>query len=258
MTRYVLFWLLAFPAAALGQARPAAPRPAPIRAKTQEDRARVSINLGIELGTAAFTSATSAPVYQEPSTLNTSYNVPAGLIVDGGLVVRVGRRGFGVGAAVSSFARSQPASVTGAIPHPFFFNTPRTLVGTTSPLARRETVLHAQAAFVSRSKRRDIVVAGGPSFFHVSQELVADVTYAEAYPYDTVAFSGATIAKASASAIGFNAGVDVGVKLSKAFGVGGLVRFSRAMVNLPLARTTAGVNLDAGGVLAAAGVRVFF
>jgi len=243
LTRYVLFCVLAFPAAVSAQARPAA---------------RVSINLGAESAAGTFTSTTTAPVYQESSTVNASYSLPAGLFVDGGVVVRLGRRGFGVGTAVSWFTRSQAASVTGTIPHPFLFNTPRALSGTTSPLARGETAVHIQAAFVSTSKRRDVVIAGGPSFFHVSQELVGDATYAEAYPYDTTTFTGATVSKASASKLGFHAGVDVGMKLSKRFGVGGAVRFSRAMLNLPLARTTSGVNVDAGGLQAGGGVRLFF
>jgi hypothetical protein len=257
LTRYVLLFL-ALPTAAFAQARPAAPRPAAVRAKTPEDRALVSINVGIEAGGATFTSTTTPPVYQESAAINTSYNIPAGVFVDGGVIVRVGRRGFGVGVAVSSFTKSQTASVTGTIPHPFFYNTPRALSGTTSPLDRSETAVHMQAAFVATSKRRDVVIAGGPSFFNVRQDLVGDVTYTETYPYDTVAFTGATASKASASTIGFNAGIDIGVKLSKKFGVGGLVRFSRATVNVPLAKSTSGVKVDAGGMQAGGGVRFFF
>lgn len=258
LTRYVLFCALTFSGTAFAQARPPAPRPVPVRSKTPDDRVRVSINLGVELAGAAFAATTTTPVYQESATVNTSYRIPAGLFFDGGVVARVGCSGFGVGAAVSSFTRSQAASVTGTIPHPFFFNTPRALSGTTAPLGRSETAVHVQAAFVSTSKRRDVVIAGGPSFFNVRQELVVDATYAEAYPYDTTTFTGATVSKASASKVGFNAGVDIGMKLSKKFGVGGAVRFSRATVNLPLATTTSGVNVDAGGLQAGGGVRLFF
>jgi hypothetical protein len=258
LTRYLLFGVLALPAAAFAQARPPASRPAPIRAKAPDDRARISINLGMESAIPTFTSTTTPSVYQETATVNASYRVPAGVFVDGGVIVRVGRSGFGLGAAVSSFTKSETASVTGTIPHPFFFNTPRAVSGTTSPLERSETAVHLQAAFIAKSKRRDVVIAGGPSFFNVSHDLVGNVTYTETYPYDTVAFTGATAAKASASKIGFNAGVDIGVKLSRNFGVGGVVRFSRATVNLPLANTTSRVNVDAGGVQAGGGVRFFF
>jgi len=150
--------------------------------------------------------------------------------------------------------------VTGSIPHPFFFNTPRALSGTTSPLERSETAMHIQAAYVrlSKSKRIDVAIAGGPTFFTVSQELAADVTYTDAYPYDTLTFTGATSSKVSQTKVGFNAGVDIGWKLSDSFGVGGLVRFSRASLTFPLANTASGVSTTVGGLHAGGGVRFWF
>ena len=180
-----------------------------------------------------------------------------GTFVDGGVLIRL-RGVFGVGAAVSSFTTSQTAAVTGTIPHPFFFNTLRPISGTTSPVERSETAIHIQAGYVISSKRVDVAITGGPTFFNVSQDLVADAMYTETYPYDTATFSAATISKASETTLGFNAGIDVGVKLSKNVGVGGLIRFSRASVNFPLPRTTSGVATDIGGVQFGGGVRFFF
>ena len=255
MTRYLLVGILALPAAAFGQAR--SPAPYPSFSRAPQDRGRLSINAGLE-SASGFTSTTATPLYLETETINSSYSIPPGVFVDGEVIVRVRRRGFAVGAAVSTFTKSDAASVTGSIPHPFLFNTPRAISGTTSPLERSETAVHMLAAFISTSKRRDIVIAGGPSFFHVTQDLVGDVTYTEGYPYDTAVFSGATASKSSASSVGLNVGVDVGVKLSKSFGVGGLVRYSRAGLTLPLAKTTSGVSIDAGGVQAGGGVRLYF
>jgi len=204
-----------------------------------------------------FSAATTKTVYLETSTINTAYSVPKGQFFDGGVLIRVAG-GFGVGATVSSFTKSQAATVTGTIPHPFFFITPRAISGTTSALERSETGVHIQAAYVISAPRVDVAISGGPTFFNVSQDLVADVAYSETYPYDAVTFTSATVTKVSATKIGFNAGVDVGVKLSKNFGVGGLVRFSRASVNLPLPNTTSGVSADVGGVQAGGGVRFFF
>ena len=254
MTRYVLIAVLVFPVAAFGQVRPCFPF---TRTQAPQDRARISINAGVE-SVSTFTSTTTTPLYLESETINSSYSIPPGVFVDGEVIVRVRRRGFAIGAAVSTLTKSDAASVTGTIPHPFLFNTPRAISGTTSPLERSETAVHMLAAFISTSKRRDIVIAGGPSFFHVTQDLVGDVAYTDAYPYDTAVFSGAIASKSSASAIGVNVGVDIGVKLSKSFGVGGIVRFSHAGLTLPLAKTTSGVSTDAGGVQAGGGVRLYF
>jgi hypothetical protein len=222
------------------------------------DHARVSINAGIQLpASRMFTATTTTTVYLEPATVNTAYQVPRGAFFDGGGLIRV-RRAFGVGVAVSAFSGSQTADVAGSIPHPFFFNTPRALSGTTSPLERSETAVHIQAAYVIASKRVNVAIAGGPTFFNVSQDLVADAAYTDPYPHDAVTFTSATTSKVSESKLGFNAGVDIGVKLSKSFGVGGLVRFSRASVTFPLANTASGVSVDVGGLQAGGGVRFFF
>jgi hypothetical protein len=119
------------------------------------------------------------------------------------------------GVAISAFSKSDAASVNGTIPHPFFFNTLRPITGTSFPLERRETAVHIQAGYVASAKKIDVAVSGGPSLFNVSHDLVADAIYTEAYPFDTATFGGATIAKSSATKLGFNVGADVGVKLSK-------------------------------------------
>ena len=221
------------------------------------DHARVSINFGVQPSSATFAGSTTKPVYAETATFNTSYGVSNGQFFDGGVLIRV-TGGFGVGVAVSSFSKSQTAEVSGSIPHPFFFATPRSISGTTGALEHKELVAHVQAAYVISSKRLDVAISGGPSFFSVSQDLVGDVTYTETYPYDTATFASATITKVSATKIGFNAGVDFGIKLSKNVGVGALVRFSRASMSFPLAGTASGVSADAGGLQAGGGVRFFF
>jgi hypothetical protein len=240
---YVLLVCLAFPAAAQAQ---------------WNDGARVSINAGIQQpASTTFTGTTTKAVNLETASIDTSYSVPRSQFFDGGVLVRV-KGGFGVGAALSMFMKSSPASVGGTIPHPFVFTAPRMLSGMTSSLERRETGVHVQAAYVVSSKRVDVAIAGGPTIFSVSQELVADATYTDTYPYDTVTFTGATVSKVSATKLGFNISGDVSVKLSKHVGVGGLIRFSRATIDFPLAGTASGVSADVGGAQAGGGIRFYF
>ena len=247
MRTYLLLALLAVPAVAHAQAP-----------TTWAEHARISINFGIlQPASTTFTGTTTQTVYLETATVDTAYGVPRAPSIDGGVLIRVAG-GFGVGVAISSFKKSATATVTGSIPHPFFFNRPRALTGTTSPLQRSETALHIQAAYVLSSGRLDVAIAGGPTLFTVSQDLIPDAPYTEAYPYDTVTFKDGTSSNVSQTKAGFNAGVDVGVKLSDSFGIGGLIRFSRATVAFPLSGASSGVSTTVGGLYAGGGIRFFF
>jgi hypothetical protein len=103
-----------------------------------------------------------------------------------------------------------------------------------------------------------VAVSGGPTFFNVSQDLVSDVIVTDTYPYDTAAFSSATVSKVSVGKTGFNVGGDVAYKFSKNVGVGGLIRYSKASVNFPLAGAASGVTTDVGGLQAGGGIRFYF
>jgi hypothetical protein len=221
------------------------------------DRARVSINIGGQLSSTTFTTTTTSTVYQEPATINTSYTVPKGQLFDGGFLYRVAGS-FGVGVAVSSYSERRDGALTGSIPHPFFFSTPRSLSGTAASLQRSEVAAHIQAAYVIAGNKYDVAISGGPTIFRVSQDLVSNAVYAETYPYDTVTFTSATTVKAQGTKTGFNVGVDVGYKLGTNLGVGGLVRFSRATLSFPLTGSAADVSVDAGGLQVGGGVRFYF
>src|ERR1051325_1970526 len=222
------------------------------------DHARVSVNLGGATPSSSTFSATqTVPVNEQTATLTSTYGVPSGAFFDGAVTLKVSG-GFGIAVGASIFNRSQTASIAGTIPSPVMFGRQRPITGTSAPLERNEIAGHLDAAYVLSAGRIDLVVAGGPAFFTVSQDLVENVTYAESPTTDTVTFTGAVVSKAMATALGFDAGVDVGVKLSKNVGIGAVVRYSRASVTFPLANTAAGAHVDAGGTHAGAGLRFYF
>jgi len=86
---------------------------------------------------------------------------------------------------------------------------------------------------------------------------VKDVQYREQYPYDTAEFSVAPAEDASETAFGFHVGADVTWLLSRQFGVGGTVRYTRASVDLA-SPAGGSVSFDAGGFQAAVTVKVRF
>jgi hypothetical protein len=194
---------------------------------------------------------------QETETVDVKYPAKPGALVDVGAGVRFWKS-LGAGVAVSRATRNGSAEVTASVPHPFLFNQPRAINGTEAGVVHAETAVHLQLQYlVPASTRVHVVLSAGPSWLNVEQEAVTDVTVTQSYPYDTAAFGGAVTKILKASAQGFHAGFDVTWMFSRSAGVGGLVRYTRADVDLDVAqgRTLA---VKAGGVQGAVGIRVAF
>jgi hypothetical protein len=224
---------------------------------TWSDKARINVDFGVQPSSSTFSGTANPPVYMETATLTTNYTVPSGQFFDGGVIVRVSG-GFGVGVAASGFIRHDPASISGTIPHPQFLNHPRPISGMSSSLEHDEIVGYIDAAYVLTVSRLDIAMSAGPAFFTVNQDLVSNVTFTDSSPYNTVGFTGAVVTRAGGTALGFNAGIDVGIKLSKYVGIGAILRYSKASVTFPLENSTAGVHTDVGGANAGGGLRLYF
>ena len=159
-----------------------------------------------------------------------------------------------IGAAASAYSKRLPVDLAGSVPHPLYLDRDRAVSGTTSSL-RTEIALHLQAAIVVPLGRRGIVSIGaGPSYIQVEQSLPTGVNLETVYPYDTTSLTGVQATTAKRGDVGFNAGIEMGWFFSRRFGVGGVARFSRAAVRMPipggLART------DAGGLTAGLGLRM--
>ena len=165
---------------------------------------------------------------------------------------------FGVGIGVSRFNIEETASVSAQVPHPFFLRSDRSISGDSPPLGRGETAVHLQAlVFVPATRSFTVTGFAGPTLFNVEQQLVTDVNFTHAYPYDTASFSSAVVGRESNSAVGFNVGADVAYYFSRNIGIGWLTRYSRAAVELPSASGEM-VEIDAGGLHTAVGLRLRF
>jgi hypothetical protein len=98
----------------------------------------------------------------------------------------------------------------------------------------------------------DVRAIGGPTFCQLTQDFISAMTVSETYPFDTATFASATTTRASKTAVGFNAGVDISHPLSRLVRVGALIRYSRTDVNFDQQA------VKAGGVEAGGGVRIRF
>lgn len=131
------------------------------------------------------------------------------------------------------FARrsgSGTASVLAEIPHPIFFATPRPLTGEFR-FFRADTAAHMQIAVTAYQNARFLLIAGGgPSFFLVEQDLLDQLRYTEAYPYDAVSYAGATASRHRSHALGGNVQFDAIVSLSRRYSSQTSIRWSQGSV----------------------------
>ena len=220
------------------------------------DRGEIYVNGAYRGGTDDVSSTVSFTANLETGSFTSTFPVKAGAAFDAGGRVRVWKR-LGVGVAVTSFSTNGTADITGRVPHPFFFNTPRSISGTAS-IERKETAFHLRAVVSSRPGRR-LQFSGfaGPVFFSVSQTLVDRANYSDAYPFDTATFTSATTRRVSKSKTGFGAGADVAWYFMKNLGVGFSASFSGGSFTLK-AVDDSSVAMKGGGALAGLGLRIRF
>ncbi len=236
-------------APAFAQARPAV-------APNAEPRVRAMVNAGYQPSTTSFEDSFTFTLYQETGTTQTSYDLDASALFEGGASVRLWK-GLAVGGVLSQFTVDSRVAVTSSVPHPFFLQRHRQVTGEPEGLRREETAVHIQGQYqLPPFGRLHVILAGGPTIVNVKQTLVIDVNYPEEFPYDTAAFTGVDSQRGTETAMGFNVGVDFQWMFNPRLGAGALVRFTRATVDLSVDNRT--IQVDAGGTQIAAGIRLGF
>ena len=220
--------------------------------------AYVNINGGYEVSDRVFTESLSAIVFAEEATYSVEHRSSGGAIFDVGGGVRVWRS-LAAAVAVTSISSTDGAAITGSVPHPLFFNRPRSPTFARSDLEHKEVGVHIQAAWVMPLNEKIIVtVAGGPSFFSVDQSLITSVTKAPEIgaPFDVVEIGSAAATSASETGVGGNAGIDIAYLVTETLGGGLFVRWTGGSVDVPASGGTQSV--DVGGVQFGIGLRARF
>jgi hypothetical protein len=202
----------------------------------------VSVSVGVqpqgrtEQGIAAF------PLYDESAVFAADYSIGTGAFVD----IAVGRRVWHqiVGAvSYSYFGSAGDASGTASIPNPLFFNQPALMPIQASDLKRRENSLHFTALWFYHLKPKlDIAVGGGPSVIWLSQDLASGTV--EPGTQNTTP----AIDRQSGAGFGLNVSADTTYMLTPKLGVGVLLRYTWASVDLDSSDMTAGGFQIGGGV----------
>jgi hypothetical protein len=226
----------------------------------------IDVNFGsAQSSQKGFTSAFAVQLFSETGALAAAYPKPnrgGDFDFGGGFMFSPV---LGIGLSVSGTAHEDPAGLAVTVPHPFFFNASTTASGATDDVLKRtESAYHIQLAAVPlRTDRLVIRLFGGPSYFRVMQDLVSDVNYVQVAPIfsrvNNVTVTGWDgNSEVEGTGWGFNAGADVGVFFTRVVGVGAVVRFTQANVDLadPLSETS--VTMKAGGLQVGGGIRLKF
>lgn len=145
-------------------------------------------------------------------------------------------------------------------PHPLYLNRPRTASAELTGDSLIESGIDVDLAFASTAGPLEWALFAGATFFRVEADLLQAPVYDEAYPYDELAITATPSTTVEESPVGFNVGgrLDYRFGSSRRFGVGIQVRYRSASVKLQATPDTAGASLDAGGLSAGAGLRIYF
>ena len=104
----------------------------------------------------------------------------------------------------------------------------------------------------------DIAVFGGPSYFSLTQGLVADIGLVEATgpPFSEVSVAPVSIGEYSKSGWGGHVGADFTYMFTSTIGVGAVLRFSKGTVDIPSSDGI--VSISVGGFQSGAGIGLIF
>jgi hypothetical protein len=223
-------------------------------------RFRIVANGAFWLGSGpSFTESRTFEEYAEETTIRTAYDTGSAFGPDLAVQVSV-FRGLGVRAGYSLSSRDLSGTVEVSRPHPLYFDRHREASAELSGLDYSEGALHLDLAYARSAGHLEWTLFAGITLFQVEADLLAEPTFTDVYPYDELGIASTPKVSADASPTGFNVGggLDYRFGSSGRFGVGLQILYSTGDVELQATPETDTVSFTAGGLQAAAGVRVYF
>lgn len=229
---------------------------------TWADRGYVNFGFGIESGSSSISDTQNLTIYDEAGHITSSTTWSSGSMIDGGVGVRVWRN-MTVGLSYHQEENDTDGQLSGSIPSPLVFNSPRTL-DQDVVLDRKEKAVHLVVGWVFPfTEKFDLMVFGGPSFFRLEQDAVAPFEASDigerGSPFTEVVLD-IDVTTQKKSLAGFNVGVDgtyiVWSNDNLRIGAGGFVRFTQASGDIQQLVTEQ--PTDVGGVQFGFGARLRF
>jgi hypothetical protein len=186
-------------------------------------------------------------------------------VTDFGLAGGVGFvHGIGVSLHFDGQNYSQPAGLGISIPSPYFLNRIAADGSVTAGLLeRRERAVDIGAEYIIPSPAwLRVRVFGGPTYFHVTNQMVAIISYDQVasalIPINVVAITKYTSTEVAGWSIGFHVGADAAYFFSRHVGVGGGTRFNRGTVTVKDPLSNQDADLRLGHLALSGGLRLRF
>lgn len=225
------------------------------RAQTEApSRGRLFVNGAFGLGV-DYSEARRYTLFAEESTLNADYSAGSGPAFELGLQYNF-HRGLGAAIAFGITDRDGSVAVQTDLPHPFFFDQKRDVSLSKDGFPYKETALHFDLVYTKRSGALELSAFGGGSRIKVEARVVSSLSFSQQYPFDTATLVDLPATTVEDSPFGFNVGGGFDYVMGR-FGLGAQVRYTRAKAKLAPAEGNT-LEVDAGGLQIAAGVRLFF
>lgn len=223
-----------------------------------DGKAFVDVNGLYQAHSRNLTQKGTLSLYDETGSFEATQALDNGALWDVGFGYRVARE-LSVGLGVAQFTKSGRGTVSGTVPHPLFYDRPRTYAQDVRPGHRTRTI-YLQARYhlaIPAADRLDVALLAGPAHLRVRQGLVGDVSVAEVGPPYSSVNATSVLVERTKSTLGVLVGADVGYRFHPNLGGGLLVRYVAGRVDVPgLAGQP--VRIDAGGFQIGGGVRLRF
>lgn len=163
-----------------------------------------------------------------------------------------------LGGAVSYESGGVETAIDARLPHPFFFNRPRSVAGTVDDMTQNALGLAIRVGWqIPMTHRFDLHVMGGPLWVRLDSPVVTAVRFVETLPFNTASFTGADTASGVGWGTGLTVGANVGWRWRRHLGFESGMTFRHVSVDVT-ATTDRRVMVDAGRLRAHAGVRLSY
>ena len=217
----------------------------------------VGVNVGIQAGDNDLSRNSTFDLYDEQASVDINQTINNGGFFEIGAAYKLSPK-YGIGLTWGFLTNSGEGTISGSLPHPQFFDQPRSFSTSASDLKHSEHSIHFQAVyFMPFTDKVDFTFSGGPSLFAVKQGLLRSVVFSETPPFTSVTIDSVDSVEIKDSGWGFNLGADMIYAVTPSIGVGALLRYTRGTIEFNLSETqTAEVN--AGGFQIGGGVRLKF
>ncbi|HXV65005.1 MAG TPA: hypothetical protein VEK15_30200 [Vicinamibacteria bacterium] len=237
-------------------APPASSATAP-REPEHPHRVAVFVNAATGRPRGSFSESRSFELFSETASVDTLYENGPTRGAEVGAVVRLSGP-IAVSASFDFFENEASARYRALLPHPFFYEQFRELSETRSGLVHREQAFHiGPVVSMNLGRRLSLDLYGGASKFFVEADVLDDVLYAEAFPFESVVSQGSILRRLDAHPWGYHVGASSTVRLVGFLGVDVTLRYSRADFVL-LDSASQEIRYEAGGLRVGTGLRFLF